>query len=171
MAHRDPIDVLGAVYEKMYESIAEGFMKSEQKSAELLNKLIDETAEKFSALNEASKEDIDKISDYLKRDINDAANYLNETGKEFSDWLGFESSLLEAELSDLMLSAADPTTVELARLNLSAKLASGYHVGEIIGAGTLVCDECGEKITFYRAAEIKPCPKCSATHFHRLSHK
>jgi len=167
MTHRDPIDVLGAIYEKMYESIAQNFIKSEQKSAELLNKLIDETAQKFSELNEVSKEDIEKVSDYLKRDINDAALYLNKTGKEFSDWLGFESTLLEAEVSDLMLSAADPTTVELAKLAISAKLASGYHVGEIIGAGTLTCDECGEKIVYYRAAEIKACPKCAASHFHR----
>jgi len=168
MKNHDPIDVLGAVYEKMYESIARNYIKSEEKSNELLHKLIDESTEKFSELSEASKEDIEKISDYLKRDINDAAVYLGETGKEFSDWLGFESTLLEAEVSDLMLSMADPTTVALAELKINAKLASGYHVGEIIGAGTLVCDECGEKIVFYRAAEIMPCPKCSASHFHRF---
>ncbi len=41
------------------------------------------------------------------------------------------------------------------------------HTGEIIGAGTLVCDQCGEKLHFHKAGKIPPCPKCHGTTFHR----
>lgn len=164
---QDPIDVLGKVYEKMYESIASEFTKAEHKTADLLHKLIEEAAEKASELGEISREDIDKVSEYLKRDISDAANYLSETGKEFKDWLGFETTLLETEITDQMLEAADPTTVELLKLKMDAKLASTYHTGQITGPGTLICDACGEKLHFYKAGKIPPCPKCHGTSFHR----
>ncbi len=164
---QDPIDVLGEVYEKMYENIASDFKKAEHKTADLLHKLIEEAAEKASELGEISREDIDKVSEYLKRDISDAANYLSETGKEFKDWLGFETTLLETEITDQMLEAADPTTVELLKLKMDAKLASTYHTGQVTGPGTLICDACGEKLHFYKAGKIPPCPKCHGTSFHR----
>ena len=41
------------------------------------------------------------------------------------------------------------------------------HTGEVTGAGTLVCDKCGEKLHFHKAGKIPPCPKCHATQFHR----
>jgi len=165
--HNDPIDILGSIYEKMYESAASELEKAEHKSAPLLHQLIEEAKEKLSEAEEVTREDLDKVGQYLERDMNDAAQYLSETGAELKDWLGFETALIESEFLYQMLKTADPTTLELLKLKEQAA-AAGYHTGEITGPGTLVCDKCGEKIHFYRAGKIPPCPKCHGTSFHRL---
>ncbi len=165
--HNDPIDILGSIYEKMYESAANGLEKAEHKSAPLLHQLIEESKEKLSEVEEVTREDLDKVGQYLERDMNDAAQYLSETGAELKDWLGFETALLESEFLYQMLKTADPTTLELLKLKEQAEQAA-YHTGEITGPGTLVCDKCGEKIHFYRPGKIPPCPKCHGTSFHRL---
>ena len=165
--HHDPIDALGEAYEKMFERAAEHFHNAEEKTGPLLHKLIDDAKEKAIDLKELSREDADKLADYLKRDLGDATDYLSETGHELKDWLGFETSLVESTLLDLMLKAADKTTLQLLKLKEDAKQASIYHTGEITGPGTLVCDQCGEKLHFHKAGKIPPCPKCHASNFHR----
>ena len=163
----DPLDALGEVYEKMFERAVENFHKAEEKSGALFHKLIDEAKEKAVELEEVSREDAEKLSAYIKRDLSDAADDLSETGREFKDWLGFETTLLESSIFDLLLKAADKTTLELLKMKEDAQQASIYHTGEITGPGTLVCDQCGEKLHFRKAGKIPPCPKCHATTFHR----
>ena len=165
--HSDPIDALGAAYEKMYERAAENLHSTEKKSAQLLHKLIDEAKDKAVELKELSEEDAAKLADWLKRDLDDTVNYLSETGLELKDWLGFETTLLESAVLDLLLKSADKTTVELLTMKDYARQPHAYHTGEITGPGTLVCDQCGEKLHFHRAGKIPPCPKCHATTFHR----
>lgn len=165
--NQDPFDVLAQVYEKLFESIVKNFHNAEEKSGALLHKLIDEAKEDAVKLEKISREDAEKLSDYLRRDLSDATGYLSETGGELRDWLGFETALLETEILDQLLNMADPTTVELFKLKLDAQQTPAYHTGEITGPGTLVCDQCGEKLHFYKAGKIPPCPKCHATSFHR----
>ncbi len=164
--HHDPIDILGQAYEKMYERAAENFHNAEEKSAPLIHRLIDEAKEKAVKLEEISEEDGEKLSLYLKRDLSDAASYLLETGHELEEWLGFETSQLKTGIFDLLLKAADDTTLRLLQMKEVAQLTV-YHTGEITGPGTLVCDQCSENLQFHRAAKIPPCPKCHATSFHR----
>jgi len=165
--HHDPLDALGEAYEKMFERAARNLHKAEEKSGDLLHKLIDEAKNKAVELEELSREDAEKLSAYLKRDLSDAANYLSETGRELEDWLGFEATLVESGIFDFLLKAADKTTLALLKMKEDAQQASAYRTGEITGAGTLVCDQCGENLHFRRAGKIPPCPKCHKTAFHR----
>ncbi len=162
----DPIDILGGVYEKLNENAADELENVEEKSEPVLHKIIQSAKEKLIELEEASREDIERVASYLERDLNDAAAYLSESSKEFTDWLGFETELLESEILFNLFQAADPTTLELLKLKEIAEYAA-YKTGEITGPGTLICDKCGEELHFYRAGKIPPCPKCHATTFHR----
>jgi len=165
--HHDLLDILGEAYERMFERAAENFHKAKDKSGAELNRLIDAAKDKAVDLEELSEEDAQKVSVYLKRDLGEAAGHLSETGQELKDWLGFETSLLESSLLDLLFRASDPTTLELLKMRENTQSAPDYHSGEITGPGTLVCDACGEKLQFYKAGKIPPCPKCQATTFHR----
>ena len=67
-----------------------------------------------------------------------------------------------------LLETADKTTLALLRMKKNAHQPYDYHTGEIAGFGTLICDECGEKLHFHKAGHIPPCPKCHKTSFHRI---
>ncbi len=165
--HHDPLDALGAAYEKMFERAAEHFHKAEERTGPLLHKLIDEARDKAVELKELSREDAEKVASWVKRDLSEAASYLSETGRDLRDWLGFETTLVESGLFDFLLKAADKTTISLLEMKEAAEQASTYHTGEITGPGTLVCDNCSEKLHFHRTGRIPPCPKCHGTTFHR----
>jgi len=165
----DPIDILGEAYEKMFERAAEHFQHAEEKSLSLLHRLIDEARDEAIIMKEITRDDADQVADYLKRDLSHANRYLAETGHELKDWLGFETSLVETGLLDLMLKAADPTIIELNDFKESLEQLATRHTGEITAPGILVCDKCGEKLHFHRISKVPPCPKCHGTAFHRQS--
>ena len=164
----DPIDALGAAYEKMYERAVENIEHLEDRGEDLIHRLVDEAREMAVELRELSEDDAELVAQYVRRDLSNAVQFLSEAGHELRDWLGFESALLEAETREQLKKVADPTTVELLRLKLSAETAP-RQTGEITGPGTLVCDNCGEKLHFHRAGRIPPCPQCKATVFHRIA--
>lgn len=163
---KDPIDILGRIYETIYEDSVTAFRKSEKKTSETLHALIDDAGELISEAEELSREQIIEISDYVKRDIDDLAVFLSKTGNELSDWLGFELELLETKVVDQLFEAVDPSTISLLALK---EQASTLHTGQIAGPGVLTCDACGEQLHYYKAGRIPPCPKCSKTEYHRKS--
>ncbi|HHJ36010.1 MAG TPA: hypothetical protein ENJ87_09620 [Gammaproteobacteria bacterium] len=162
----DPLDALGDAYEKLYEHTATDIHKLKDEGGPKLHQIIEEAKDKAVELDELAADDAVKLVAWLKRDLQDAVNYLSEAGHEIKDWLGFETDLLENELFYMFLDVADKTTVELQQFKENAEHPE-YHTGEISGPGTLTCDECGEKLHFYKAGRIPPCPKCHTTVFHR----
>ncbi|PCH84575.1 MAG: hypothetical protein COB26_12100 [Piscirickettsiaceae bacterium] len=163
----DPIDVLGAIYENMFEDAVESFQKATEVSGTVLHKFIDEAKLKAVKLEKVSQQDADKLAEWLKQDVNEAAHFLSEAGVEFTDWLGFETDVLKSVALDKLLSAADKTKIQMLSLNNEIERRLHPHTGEITGAGTLVCDKCGEKLHFHKAGKVPPCPKCHETLFHR----
>lgn len=163
----DPIDALGAAYEKMYERAAEDFHQLKEKSEPAFHQLIDKAKEKAVELEELTEQEAEKLADWLKRDVDDTAKYLSDTGNELQGWLGYESTLLESAVLDLLFRTADKTTLALLELKDKAAHPYTYHTGEVTGPGTLICDKCGEKIHFYKPGKIPPCPKCKNTRYHR----
>ena len=164
----DPLDALGAAYETMYERVAERLKNVKEHTGPLLHKFIDEARDKAVKLDELTEEDAEKLTLWLKRDLDDAVEHMAETNDKLKDWLGFESTLIESALLNLLLETADKTTLELLRMKENAKLPSVYHTGEVTGPGTLICDVCEEKLHFHKAGRIPPCPQCRETTFHRI---
>ena len=162
----DPFDVLSKAYETMYENAAENLHKLKDEGLPALQHIIDDARDKAVELDELTEEDAVKLTAWLKRDLQDTFAYLAHSGHEIKDWLGFEVSLLEHEFFHLLLQTADKTTVELQQFKHNVD-HPGYHTGELTGPGTLTCNQCGEKLHFYKSGKIPPCPKCHQTEFHR----
>ncbi|MDA8360390.1 MAG: zinc ribbon-containing protein [Gammaproteobacteria bacterium] len=118
------------------------------------------------AVNKVSEPEWAELEGSVRRDLAHAAQYLQEGGSELKDWLGFDVSLIEKALWSAFSEAANQTQVELYKIHLQAE-AAGYHTGEWVGLGTIVCDRCGELLQFHKPGRIPPCPRCKGTHFHR----
>jgi len=158
----DPIEAMGEAYELLLE-------KAQQKvhqSGSAVHHMIDEVRGDIVALTRFSEDEVGKLEAYVKRDLTDAALYLDKSGKELKDWVGFDVTLMKHEFWILFSAAADQTTTALNEIKQQAEYAE-YHTGELTGLGTLICDQCGEKLHFHKPGHIPPCPKCIGTHFHR----
>lgn len=164
----DPLDVLGGIYEKMYEKVVENLEGLEKESTPVIRNLVEQARDKLVSLGDSTAEDAEQVAEWLKRDLEEGVDYLNRTGRDIKEWLGFETTLLEVDFALLMKKIMDPTLVALYDLKQKAQHAT-YKTGEVTGPGRLVCDHCGEQLLFQRAGRIPPCPKCSATEFHRFT--
>lgn len=159
---RDLIEAMGEAYELFLE-------KAQQKAHQggtAVHHLIDGIRGDIVALNKLSEDEVIKLEEYVKRDLIDAATYLDKTGDELKGWLGFDVVLLKQAFWERFSKAADQTTTALYELQQQAESAE-YHSGELVGLGTLVCDQCGEKLHFHKPGRIPPCPRCKRAHFHR----
>lgn len=162
----DTNDAVGQAYES---SLEKALHQSNQPHADI-HKLLDDIGNDPHAPGLLSADDSLKLSQSLKRDLIDAAHHLSATGKELKDWLGFDLMLIKNELWQKFTAATDKTTLELLKLKQTAANA-GYHTGEIIGLGTVICDQCGASLHFHKPGHIPPCAKCHGTHFHRPPHE
>ena len=158
----DPIEAMGEAYELLLEKI----LQSAHREGNSLRDLAGVIRNDIAGLNKFGEDELIRLEGYVKRDLINAAWYLNETGKTLKDWLGFDLALIKRDFWEMFSTAADKTTTELLQIKLQAENAE-YHTGEITGLGTLSCDQCGEKLHFYKPGHIPPCPKCNGTHFHR----
>lgn len=163
----EPLEALAEAYEKMHERVARSLHNAKEHTGPLLHKFIDEARDKAIELDELTEHDAEKLTQWIKRDLDDAISHVAETDEKLTDWLGFETTRIESALLYMLLETADKTTVELLRLKENAERPYAYHTGEITGPGTLVCDQCEEKLHFHKAGHIPPCPRCHKTSFHR----
>ncbi|MEY3218806.1 MAG: hypothetical protein RIT27_163 [Pseudomonadota bacterium] len=129
---------------------------------------LDQAVEKVVTLEELTREEADKISDYIQRDVEDAAKFIVETRQDLAAWLRFDINLLEEKLLEMFKHAVDHTQLELNKLADQAEIATHWHSSEIIGLGTLQCEQCGKLLHFQKPAKIPLCPQCQHNQFSRL---
>lgn len=158
----DPIEALGEAYELLLEKA----LQNVHQSGAIGHRLIEESRDDIVALNKLGNDEIVKLEEYVRRDLIDAARYLDKTGKDLKYWLDFDVDLIKRELWEQFSGAADLTTKALKQLNGQSTIGE-YHSGEVVGLGTLVCSQCGEKYHFHKPSHIPHCFKCRNTHFHR----
>jgi hypothetical protein len=163
----DVQEKLVAAYDRMMERLHHAIEQAESKTRPSLEKNLANAKDKAIELGELTREEADRVAAYLKRDLDDAADYLVETRAEFSDWLKFESSLLESKAGEWFAQVADQTRLEWDNLKRQARESEFYHSGEVTGPGSLSCTACGQTLNFKMTGHIPPCPKCHQTRFPR----
>lgn len=156
-----------AAYDRMMGRLQQAIERAEKEAVPTLEKNLANAKEKAVELGELTREEADRVAAYLKRDLDDAADYLDDTRSEFSDWLKFESSLLESKAGEWFQQVADQSKLEWDKLRRQAREAEFYHSGEITGPGSLRCTACEQVLHFKKTGHIPPCPKCHQTRFAR----
>lgn len=164
-------DKLLHAYDVMIERLHDAVEHAEKLAIPTIDDNVKAAKEKAIELGELTREEANKVADYLKRDLDDVSVYLQDTQEEFSEWLSFESTLVEGKIGDWMNLVADKTKLEWDKLNLDAIKSRLYHSGEVTGPGTLQCITCEQTLNFKKTGHIPPCPSCHKTEFKRHSKK
>jgi len=159
---------LTQAYDNMMEHLHALYEQASGESNNMQH-MIEEARDKIAETDNLSREEAEKVSAWLKRDLQNAGEYLKSEQHELADWLHMDIELIEWSLMDMFLHVADPTTLALMKFEAETKANSEYHTGQITGAGTLVCTECGEVLHFKKSGHIPPCPKCRHTVYTRKS--
>ncbi len=163
----DNTDRMVEAYDRMLKHTHEAVASAQKEAVPLMRELLEKTRDHMVELGELTREEAAKVADYLERDMKDAATYIADTGKDLREWWQFDLKLMEERMLDMFTSVADQTSVQLREWAEQARQASSYTTGEITGPGTLVCEGCGEELTFVKAGRIPTCPKCGGTAFKR----
>ena len=160
-------DKLIIAYEEMTKRFHDAVEHAENVTIPQAEKALEQVKEKAIELGELTREEADTVGKYLQRDLQDLSAYMSETQKEFSDWLAFESTVLESKMFEWLNVVADKTRLQWDEFNRRTTQAITYHSGEITGPGTLECQSCKQTLHFKKAGHIPPCPKCHKTLFKR----
>ncbi|MDE3022160.1 MAG: zinc ribbon-containing protein [Pseudomonadota bacterium] len=164
-----PPDDLNKPMGEAYELLLEKALQKTHQTGAFVHDMIEEVRGEIIDLYKLGDDEVAKLEKYVRRDLIDAAHYLDKTGN-LKDWLGFDVALIKDEFWKRFSEAADQTTVSLNQLKLQAAKAE-YHSGELVGLGTMVCDQCGQTLHFHKPGHIPPCPKCNNMHFHRQNYE
>ncbi|HUW97776.1 MAG TPA: zinc ribbon-containing protein [Acidiferrobacter sp.] len=151
-----------------YKELLEKALERARQTGTALHHAVSEIRAEAAAVGKAGEKEVVELERWVQRDLTDAASYLAQTGKDLKYWLGFDTVLIERAFWDMFSEAADKTATEQLKFKIQAD-AAGYHTGELVGLGTLVCDHCGQLLHFHKPGHIPPCPNCGGTHFLRQS--
>ena len=110
-----------------------------------------------------SEEKLQQFIENLTYDLHDFYQ-LNKKQVNNSLYLG----LLNETLWDNLAKLTDKSQVEWAELIDDFDHDGIYRRGDIIGFGTLQCEQCDEIMTIMHASEVTDCVHCGASQFFRL---
>ena len=157
-----PKTSLENLYERMSKVARENLEKAGALTEESLERALKESRDWAGRLKEQYGEDVPKVMEYLRRDFQEAVKAARQQTRKSLDLdrigvgvLGFVQKMARKAGSRLDSIAQD----------LDERLT--YKTGEIAGAGTLTCAQCGQQMQIGSATRIPPCPKCRGTFFRR----
>ncbi|MBA4503468.1 zinc ribbon-containing protein [Marinobacterium marinum] len=159
-----------AAYDRVLEQLRQRLDKAGEVSWEYLQEQIEEAAEMELAAEDMTRDEVDLLKAYLRRDLKQLGYYAHETGEGIAAWLHFDLDVLEHKVKQSLLELADKTRIqhELLREQL-AHDEDHYLAGEVSAPGTLRCLQCGELQQLKATDRIKPCSRCGAVVFERVS--
>ena len=106
---------LQRAYDSARRWLREELPSAETHAAESLLQVMAKVREYLVAAEELTADEAQKVVDTLRWDLREAAHHWQDLKLEYVDWARFDVEQIESAILDKLLSAADPTWVELAR--------------------------------------------------------
>lgn len=106
---------LQRAYDSARRWLREELPNAEAHAAESLLHVMGTIREYLVAAEELTADEAQKVVDTLRWDLREAAHHWHDLKLEYVDWARFDVEQIESAILDKLLSAADPTWVELAR--------------------------------------------------------
>ena len=121
-----------------------------------------ESTEWAQKMKEDYGEDIAKVSGFIRRDWHEAIRHMRQQTQK-----SLRIGRIQVELLAVLSRMAESAGSQLESFASKLKERLTYKTGEIAGAGSLECQNCGQVLEFEKPTRIPPCPKCRETNFIR----
>ncbi len=157
---------LEKAYVRMLEGIQESLGKAKKEGRSLehwFRHAADVVVEKEIEWEALTREEALRVSQFIARDLQHASDFMKQAGEELKFAYDVDKVYAEDRFIQAFRNAADPT--EMGQFALSQKLHGmfEYHAGEVTAMGTLLCQNCGESLSFRQPGKIPPCEHCKGT--------
>ena len=153
---------LTELYERMSRLVRERVERAGTVTEETLERALKEAQELGARLKSNYGEDAANVADFIKRDWYEAIRITRDQTRR-----SFDLDRLQVGLLGLLSRVAETAGSQLESFARRLNERLTYKTGEIAGAGTLECQQCGQHLNFEKATRIPPCPKCRGTIFRR----
>lgn len=110
---------LQQAYDRARHWLREDLPEAETAAAESLSALMDKAKAYLVAAEELSAEEAHRVVEALRLDLREWGHDLQHSGQELADWARIDIDRLESSIAERLLSAADPTWVQLERFQRS----------------------------------------------------
>jgi|GEM_PF-2528928 len=107
---------LQRAYDTARRWLREELPQAEANVAESLVNVMDSVREHLIAAEQLTRDEAQRVVDSLRFDLRESAHSWADVRGEMVDWARFDVEQIEQSILEKMLIAADPTWVELARL-------------------------------------------------------
>jgi DNA-directed RNA polymerase subunit RPC12/RpoP len=158
-----------AAYEKLREDIEHIFSDMRESVAvsnESVKRAFDEAAQRLRKARKYSAETIEKALAAAQKDLADAAHKIGPKWGEISEKSAGLLEVWRDRSAAFMNHAAGAVSDWLQQVG-GVLGRQTYRTGEMMYRGTLECRQCGERLSFDKAAHVPPCPKCGHKEFRR----
>lgn len=154
---------LAQQYDRLASKFNELYLAGKERGRESMTAALEKAREQLTALGEVSAERGEELKQYLARDLDQTMADAQKLGEEAKERLN-PSRLGAGALASLATVLA-ATGNALQSLSQKARGSLVYKTGEMTSAGTLTCQDCGQKIHLKETGHVPPCPKCNGTQF------
>jgi hypothetical protein len=148
---------------EVYQNLSDWLDEVKEIQKPRVDELIKQAKLYAKAAEGMTEDKLNQFTDNLKYDLHDFYTQ-NQTEIKHSIYLNLLNESLWSNLAQL----TDKSQVEWAELEEDFEHDGVYKVGDIIGFGELVCQQCNEKTHIMHASEVTVCVNCGGDTFTRL---
>jgi isocitrate dehydrogenase len=156
-------DRLAQQYDRLAGKFNEVYLTGKERGREAMAAALEKAHTQLTALGEFSAERGEELKKYLSRDLDQTIADAQQLGEEAKERL--HPARLGAGALASLAAALELTSNALHSWSVKTNQSLTYRTGEIMSAGTLTCQACGQKVHLKKTGHVPPCPKCNGTQF------
>jgi len=156
-------------YDVFAEKFKDFYLDGKERGQEAMTQAMEKAQLELTEIGKLSAEQGAFMKAYLARDLEQIVVDAKAIGQDISDEAKkkLQPSRLGAGALSSLAFVLDHASSALHAWKDKTIDAISYRTGEITSAGSLTCQSCGFKMHLKKTGHIPPCPKCSATAFHK----
>jgi len=152
-------------YEKMARRVKELIEETKEKTSSTVGAAIEKAKEEMVVAGEFTHERGERLKAFMERDLQVTSRFASQAGSAAKEVL--EPHRVAAGLQSTLATILETVGEKFEEWGRKLEADLDFKTGEITTPGTLRCKKCGATVQMKHTGHIPPCPKCTASEFHK----